>query len=227
MTLDEITVLEYKWLDRQPERGSFEQRHALYQRIGMYEAWQSIFKEYVALARQGNGEALKRALFLYWYSCSEPSELSGLSGLAEDLAALVFGIVDDMARKGELDAELKWMLPYYYMITAWYLNLHRDDKFPDLRKASQDDDNLWRYLCTESSFDNRGQMGKYWRSIQENIERSGPEGPPPAPPDWEPGRPWADLLPEMVRQAYPRRRQSGVFIRVVTRLLRRCRRRAH
>ena len=118
MTLDEITALEYEWLAKQPEGGSFEQRHALYQRIGMYGAWQSIFEEYVVLSRQGNLEALKRALFLYWYSWAEPNELSGILGLDENLVKETLRMVDDLTRKGGLDEELKWMLPHYYEDTS-------------------------------------------------------------------------------------------------------------
>ncbi|MBN1358991.1 MAG: hypothetical protein JW993_00285 [Sedimentisphaerales bacterium] len=169
MTLDEVAALEREWLDRQPHGGSLERMHVLNQEMGVYEAGQAVFVEYVLLARRGDIEALKRALFMYWYSWSEPNELSGLFGLAQDLAAVVLGIVDDMARRGELDIELKWMLPYYYMIYPLYLDHLWHDKFPNLWKASQTNKKLWQRRGLESSFDNRGQMGEYWRSIQENC----------------------------------------------------------
>ena len=72
MTLEELTALEKEWLAKQPHRGFDGERHALYERIGMYDAWRKIFREYVALAREGSKEALKRALFLYWYSHRSP-----------------------------------------------------------------------------------------------------------------------------------------------------------
>ncbi len=200
MTLDEITALEYEWMARNPEHGGFEQRHALFQKIGMYEAWQRIFREYVVLARQGDLEALKRALFLYWYSWSEPNELSGILGLDQDLVKQVLRTVDDMAGENELDGELEWMLPYYYAVYSLYFD-HRGlprRKFRHLRKASQGDHSFWHRISTDpSSFERHGQLGEYWKSVQGSIRRWGPEGPPGPPPDWEPEGPWTDLLADL------------------------------
>ena len=154
MTLEEITALENEWLAKHPY-GRVKDLHAACEQMGIYDAWRNIFEQYVILARQGDLEALKRALFLYWYSCSEPNELSGIPSLGDDLPFEVLGMINDLAQKGELDTELKWMLPYYYSITDWYID--RFEGFDKLKKISKEPD---------SSFDNRGQLGKYWKSIQ-------------------------------------------------------------
>jgi len=184
MTLDEITALEYEWLQKQPDHGLMEERHALLQKTGVYEAWRKIFREYVILARTGNREALKRSLFLYWYSWAEPHELSGIPPLDKDLAREVMGMIDNMLRRGESDVELMWMLPFYCSVADFYFDSLGPGQFEKLRQASKENGNLWKTGCMESSFESRGQLGKYWKSIQKNVARWGPEGPPPPPPDW-------------------------------------------
>jgi len=166
MTLEELTALENEWLAKQPWHGYAEQRDELYKRIGMYEAWQGIFREYVTLAREGNLEALKRAMFLCWYNVSEPGWLTGLMILDSELIGEVYGLVDDLACNGRLDAEFTWMLPYYYLIADFYLR----PEFGAVVKASRQNRDLWRQACLESSFDGRGQLGEYWASIQANLK---------------------------------------------------------
>ncbi len=159
MTLDEITALECEWLKKMPDRGFFEERDTLFRKTGVYEAWQRIFREYVTCAKTGDGEALKRAIFLYWYSFSEPHELTGIPILDTDLAEEVFGLANDALQKGECDTELKWMLPFYYSIADFYLDYSWPDRFEHVRRASKENKDLWRTLCSESTFENRGQLG--------------------------------------------------------------------
>ncbi|UCC98183.1 MAG: hypothetical protein JSW66_20345 [Phycisphaerales bacterium] len=195
MTLEELTALENEWLRKHP-KGSLEDMHALCQETGVYEAWRRIFELYVIEARKGDLEALKRALFLYWYACSEPSEFSGIPALDDGLTAEVLGMVNETAKKGRLDIELKWMLPYYYYITDWYIErlegfcelkevskANREAYMPDWSQpacyeslrglqealARKLDLDPWEELCLKSSFSNRGQMGYYWKSVQDNL----------------------------------------------------------
>jgi hypothetical protein len=163
MTLEEITALENKWLKKHPKGG----QEALCQQFGIYEAWRKIFEQYVVVARQGELEALKRALFLYWYSRSEPRELCGIPMLDEGLIIEVLGMVNDIVKKGELDTELQWMLPYYYFITDWYLD--RLEGFHELKEVSKENTEMWRELCLKSSVSNRGQLGNYWKRLQNRI----------------------------------------------------------
>ena len=160
MTLEEITELEYEWLDKRPCR--VKDLHTACEQMGIYDAWRNIFEQYVILARKGELEALKRALFLYWYSRSEPQELCGIPMLDEDLIIEVLGMVNDMAQKGEIDIELSWMLPYYYSITDWYID--RLDGFHELKKVSKENKDLWREISFKT-FTNRGQLGNYWNRI--------------------------------------------------------------
>lgn len=167
MTLDELTALENEWLSRHPVRGFMEDKDAQCERDGIYEAWRKIFAEYVALARSGNLEALKRALFLAWYEQAEPSPLSGLYLLDAEAKKEVLQMLEDLARQDQLDEELKLVLPYYYAVADWYLPAG----FNALLKASKTDVDLRSLLsCT---FENRGQLGEYWKCIRAGHMRDG------------------------------------------------------
>ena len=167
MTLSELTTRENEWLDRHPSRGFMEEKDALCKEEGIYDVWREIFAEYVALAGPGDLEALKRALFLAWYEMAEPSHLSGLYLLDAEAKKEVFQMLEDFARQDQLDEELKWMLPYYYSIADWYLK----SEFEAVRKASERNVKLWRTGCLNASFENRGQLGRYWTSIQDGQKR--------------------------------------------------------
>jgi len=162
MNLEQLTALEYGWLRKQHRCG--ENKETLYKQLGVYTAWQDIFRQYVALARQGNIEALKRALYLAWTERSQGPILSGVKDLDRGLIRELFGLVDGLARTGGLDAELQWMLPYYYLIEPSYIEQFKG--FEALRQVSRQGPFLYRQACLESSFDNRGHMGEYWKSKQ-------------------------------------------------------------
>jgi hypothetical protein len=203
MTLDEITALEYEWLKKMPDHGLMEERHALFEKIGVYEAWRRIFREYVMLAKTGDKEALRRSLFLYWYSFAEPHELSGIPQLDAGLAQEVLGTIDDMLQKGGCDVELRWMLPFYYSIADYYIDYSWPDQFEHVRRASKENKELWRTLCLESTFENRGRLGRYWESIQKNVAKLGPEGTPPPPPGWrapDEGKPLEERVLRLLRE---------------------------
>ena len=168
MILEEITALEDKWM---PEKYSmphvFSHERPNRRQLEVYEAWSMIFELYVIEARDGNTEALKRALFLYWYSYSEPYELTGLYMLDKELSLDVLGKVNGIVKKNILDIEFKWMISYYYSIADFYIDQFKG--FDELKKISRITDSLlWREYICKSCFTSRGQMGHYWESILES-----------------------------------------------------------
>ncbi len=175
MKLDELSALENEWLAKQASvHGSHGDRDAGYERIGAYEAWREIFREYVMLSRDGDLEALKRALFLYWYEYSEPHWLSGILKLDYALSEELLRRVNELASKGRLDEELRWMLPWYYSICDYYLDGR--EGIDALKQASMQETNMrdpqwWRLQCGRSSFENRGQMGEYWGSACSSLNQ--------------------------------------------------------
>jgi len=128
--------------------------------------WYDILRGYLTLARErGDLEALKRALFLTWYYQADPEWVTGIGSLDPETIREVLRLANDRARKGQLDRELIWMLPYYCAIVEWYLSPEDDA----LRRVSTENRYLWMTACLESSFDNRGQLGDYWKSLRNSI----------------------------------------------------------
>ncbi len=167
MNVEQLAAAEEKWLTKQ--RGLVGDRDALYEREGVYAAWHDMFGQYVALARKGDLEALKRALFFVWAECSISHVMTGIKDLCEEIIREALGIADKLARDGGLDAELAWMLPYYYLVEPLYLDCFED--LDALKQASRMNPFLYRQRCLEASFDHRGQMGAYWKTEQAHLRR--------------------------------------------------------
>jgi hypothetical protein len=167
MNVEQLADTEEQWLNKQRELVG--DREILYERDGVYGAWREIFGEYVALVRNGDLEALKRALFFIWAQCSISPLLTGLKDLDEEMSRETLGFADERARDGRLDAELAWMLPYYYLVAPLYLD--RFGGLDALKQASRVNPFLYRRRCLEASFDHRGQMGEYWKTEQAHLRR--------------------------------------------------------
>jgi len=167
MNVEQLAAVEEKWLNMQ--RGLGGDRETLYERDGVYAAWRDMFGEYVALAREADLEACKRALFFVWAQCSISHLTTGIKDLDEDTVKETLGIADKLVRDSQLDAELEWMLPYYYLVEPSYL-----DRFEDLhalKQRSSTNPFEYRRRCLEASFDHRGQMGEYWKTEQAHLRR--------------------------------------------------------
>jgi hypothetical protein len=167
MNTEELAALEEQWLHQQ--RSLAGDRDRLYEQTGVYEAWQDIFRHYVALAKQGDLEALKRALYFVWAQCSISRLTTGIKDLDSQAIREAFGVANRLAQDGRLDAELQWMLSYYYVVEPSYL-----DRFEDLealKQASGLHPFLYRQRCPEALFAQRGQMGDYWRAEQALLRR--------------------------------------------------------
>ena len=165
--IDQLATREEQWLKKQ--HGLVGDRGTLYEQVGVYAAWRDIFRQYVSLARKGDLEALKRALYFVWAEHSIGPLGTGIKNLDEDLATEALGIADRLAVDDRPDAELEWMLPYYYVVDPAYL-----DRFEDLdalKRTSREHPFLYRQRCQETSFDHRGQMGEYWKAKQAHLRR--------------------------------------------------------
>jgi hypothetical protein len=161
MDLDKLTWLEADWLSKMKAMSGTD-----YEDAGVYDAWTMIFRHYAVLARGGDAEALKRALFLVWYGQAEPYWLCGIKieNFDDSLIEEVLQIVNALIAENRLDEEYTWMLPWYYHIAPYYLD--QRDALEGLKRVSEGEWYLYKTGCIESSFADRGQLGKYWRSIQ-------------------------------------------------------------
>jgi hypothetical protein len=167
MDLERLTALEQEWLDKQ--HGITEDRETQYEQAGVYAAWRDIFRRCVALVRKRDTEALKRALYLAWTQVSQDPQLSGVKDLDEKLIRKALGVANELAKANELDDELRWMLPYYYLVEPSYLDRFED--LDDLKRVSRENPFAYRQACLVCSFDHRGHMGRYWRSKQVILRR--------------------------------------------------------
>ncbi len=130
----------------------------------IFADYKAIHGEYVDLAVGGNEEALKRALFLQWYRVTEPWYLCGLAELDTSAEHRLLLLVDKLCAANHLDEELRWMLPYYYLIADYYFQ--HEGQYSSLVAYCH------AYLprgCIQKPIgfvgDGRGQMGDYWKSI--------------------------------------------------------------
>jgi hypothetical protein len=134
--------------------------------LGIFNEYSEIHKEYAKLARNGNDEALKRALFLQWFEFAEPTFLTGIYQLDKKVRDLVFKIIEQKYRTDDIDPELKWMVPYYYQIGPYF---HEKDypEFTLFSKANPPSKNN-PVPPKDAQFSGRGLMGRYWQSIKSN-----------------------------------------------------------
>jgi hypothetical protein len=167
MNVEQLATLEETWLKKQ--RQLVGDRKVLYEQAGVYAAWREILGHYVAVARAGDLEALKRALYLIWAERSIGPVLTGLKDLDKATVRETLELADRLARDGRLDAELEWMLPYYYLVDPSYLD--RFENLDALKHASRQRPFAYRGHCLETSFEHRGQMGEYWRIEQAHQRR--------------------------------------------------------
>ena len=127
----------------------------------IYEEYEKIYSDYLAYYKATNDlEALKRALFIQWYSVAEPGPLSGIGDIPHEKCEEVFGHVCSLIAS-EADIELKMMLSLMIDITEWFFDEFENGKrlrdmigiphYEEIRTA------LSGFL-----YSNRGQMGYYF-----------------------------------------------------------------
>jgi hypothetical protein len=161
-----LTALEEQWLRRQHK--TIQQSGSLRGLTGVHAAWQDIFCQYALLGGH-DLEALKRAIYLCWTERSQDPLLSGVKDLDQGVVREVLIIADELARADGPDAELRWMLPYYYLVEPSYLD--RFDDLDDLKRISKQDPLLYRRECLKGPFENRGHMGQYWKAKQAILRK--------------------------------------------------------
>lgn len=151
-------------------RGSLEDRDGELTRSGLYADYAALFGGYVELARDGEEpedrlEALKRAVFLAWYEGAEPAPLSGLAELPELAVRGTLELLEERCRRGGMDGELAWMLPWYHAVAEYSLL-----RLPGLRcleaSLASLDPGAWERERRPEAFRGRGAMGRYWFSLR-------------------------------------------------------------
>ena len=139
------------------------------ERLGaIFKAYLDLFDEYLKFAKT-NDEALKRALFIHWYSISEPNYLSGIPELHLQRERNILQLLESRIANSSLDAELNWMLNYY---GTWDYIYNRFPELTELNKLIRNRSNKnFPTKINKDEMQKRGQMGKYWNSLNKFASR--------------------------------------------------------
>lgn len=161
MTLQKVTKAEGELIDTLLSVvGTIEEKNNQLKALGVYDGFARIYREYAA---SDDLEATKRAIFYFWYQMSEPPVFSGLADLPQDVSGKVFEKLEGLANTGNIDSELRWMLPYYYSITDWLFDeLYKSS--PALKRLLTNNMDSWETERRRENFLGRGLMGRYWSS---------------------------------------------------------------
>jgi hypothetical protein len=150
---------------------SMEDKHSHLEDKGIFDEYRNIHEAYAELYFEtGDMEALKRAMFIQWYSISEPDCFTGIFILTKKSEEKVIREIEEMIAENRLDEEFELMLKWYYAVSDYYFedlvpgptivkhfsNVDPGKKpFPDLE----------RVLVNREG---RGQMGYYFKSVIES-----------------------------------------------------------
>lgn len=128
----------------------------------IFVSYKKVHQHYADLANE-NDEALKRGLFIQWYSFVEPNYLTGISELNENAQEQIIKLIENKIQNNSLDNELKWMLNYY---ANWDWVFDRFKNHVGLSNfiANRTDD-LFPLSIDRIEMEKRGQMGNYWNSL--------------------------------------------------------------
>jgi hypothetical protein len=102
-------------------------------------------------------ESLKRAIFIQWYSVTEPIQNTGIGDLNIELQKKNLFNVNQLILNKTIDIEFIEMLNHYYNISDWYF-----DSFSNLQLLIP----ITNHTITNIKVaENRGIMSVYWDSI--------------------------------------------------------------
>jgi hypothetical protein len=148
---EEVTLLEKV----KSTTGTIETIQELLEKQNIPNSYNNIFIAYCRLNE--DLEALKRALFIQWYASCEPTAFSGIGLLDKDYQKKNLLKLMDALTSDKADSELKAMVKHYYAVADYYFNAFINSSI--IEKY------LGRNHTTIISFNNRGQMGAYWKSL--------------------------------------------------------------
>ena len=159
--------------------GALEDRDRALERAGLYAEYPAILSGYLALLDDEESalEALKRAVFLVWYSAIELPVTSGISELPESGVRATLDAIEAACREGRIDEEMRWMLAWYHGVGDTALL-----RVPGLRAVEDAvagvDPYAWR--SAPRSIDvmqDRGLLGRYWMTLVQREVGEEPGGP--------------------------------------------------
>ena len=136
--------------------------------LGYAEQYRKIHSEYAKL-NKSDLEALKRGLFLIWYSRTEPSCYTGIADLDPEAENAIIKTVDRRINMNATDYELDWMLSYYSNFEFAFEQFREYKSF--YRKLTTEKTEMPNSI-DKKEMKMRGQMGIYWNSLTKNNEKN-------------------------------------------------------
>jgi len=128
----------------------------------VFTSYKQVHLQYSLLA-EDDSEALKRGLFIQWYALTEPNYLSGINEVDEQAELRIISLIDERIGNSTLDSELHWMLNYY---ATWDFVFQKFPEFSNLKEfVERAKPNRLPEKIERQAMDKRGQMGKYWNSL--------------------------------------------------------------
>jgi len=169
MTIVNLSKQENELLNKvEKVVGLMEEQNITLEKEGVFEDYKKVFNEYVGLHKK-ELEALKRCLFLYWYSASEPSCFTGLGEFDNEQIEKVLKTLNRRLSKGITDYELDWMLGYY---SNWDFIFEPFPEFKFIKKKMEDENRIeMPDSIDRKEMEKRGQMGVYWNSLTRFEEK--------------------------------------------------------
>ena len=145
--------------------GTIEEKDDQIRRSGLYGEYPAVLRSYIDhLPYDQAPEALKRAVFLVWLAALEPPPFSGIAEFSERYSREVMVDLEERARDGRLDEEFLMMVAWYHSVLDAPFHLFGADRYvPQVVRDVNPD--AWRTRFTVAHFNDRGQLGHYWRSL--------------------------------------------------------------
>jgi hypothetical protein len=151
MNIDELTKKDLFLLELNKEIGLKKIKIEDTNIIVLYD---ELFIEY---SMNDDIESLKRAIFIQWYSVTEPIQYTGIGDLNFEFQKKNLFKIKELIINKNIDLEFMEMLNHYYNISDWYFNNFLN--FNPLILSNNHYKNNIRIT------QNRGLMGTYWNSI--------------------------------------------------------------
>lgn len=163
MNIEELANQELELLSQTLELvGTIEEKNDKVVYFGIGTIYQKIHEEYSRLAKS-ELEALKRGLFIMWYALTGPSCYTGIVILNSEAENRILKILDRRLNRDIIDYELEWMLDYY---SNWDFVFDRFSEYKHLQDRLRRKDKIeLPNQIDRNEMSKRGQMGRYWNSL--------------------------------------------------------------
>ena len=145
-----------------PKGGYFEERAPLIEKADLPRRWVQVVQGYVELLDDApyRLEALRRAVFLIWYSWNEPPALTGIGETSHELEVAVLQALEAELQSPEPDLELCSMMSGY----GRGLPFERYPQFTATKAFLKTATGSCYPTVPMADLDSRGAMGAYWLS---------------------------------------------------------------